>query len=68
MLLAVLVAFLAHQSLLEIKILGDKTIFWMETISVECFGFAWLVKAEVIFKDKKEDEGGRQFTKKLVMC
>ena len=26
--------------------------FWMETLAVESFGFAWLVKAEVFFKDK----------------
>jgi hypothetical protein len=27
----------------------------MEAIAVESFGFAWLVKAEVIFGDKKFD-------------
>ncbi len=26
--------------------------FWMETTSVEAFGFSWLVKGETIFKDK----------------
>jgi hypothetical protein len=25
--------------------------FWAETIAVECFGFAWLVKGETLFKD-----------------
>lgn len=25
--------------------------FWMETIAVESFGFSWLTKAEVFFKD-----------------
>ncbi len=25
--------------------------FWMETVAVESFGFSWLIKAEVFFKD-----------------
>ncbi|WP_100431834.1 hypothetical protein [Flavobacterium sp. 1] len=25
--------------------------FWMETLAVESFGFAWLVKGETIFQD-----------------
>jgi hypothetical protein len=25
--------------------------FWAETMAVECFGFAWLVKGETLFKD-----------------
>jgi hypothetical protein len=32
---------------------GNKLTFWMETVAVEAFGFAWLVKGEVILKDKK---------------
>ena len=26
--------------------------FWMETLAVECFGIAWLIKGETLFKDK----------------
>jgi hypothetical protein len=25
--------------------------FWMETLAIESFGFAWLVKGEALFKD-----------------
>jgi hypothetical protein len=28
--------------------------FWMETVAVEAFGLSWLVKAEVILKDKPQ--------------
>lgn len=31
--------------------------FWMETVAVESFGFAWLVKAEMFFKDKSPNAG-----------
>ena len=27
--------------------------FWMETVSVEAFGIAWIVKGEIVLKDKK---------------
>lgn len=27
--------------------------FWMEVLSVESFGFSWLIKGETLFKDKK---------------
>ncbi|HEX5023780.1 MAG TPA: hypothetical protein VFV68_00850 [Agriterribacter sp.] len=27
--------------------------FWMESVALEAFGFSWLVKGEIIFKDKK---------------
>ncbi|MGN6803051.1 MAG: hypothetical protein ACTHJN_14205, partial [Ginsengibacter sp.] len=27
--------------------------FWMETLSVEAFGIAWMVKGEIVLKDKK---------------
>ncbi len=29
----------------------NEITFWMETLAVESFGFAWLVKGETIFKD-----------------
>jgi hypothetical protein len=25
--------------------------FWMETIAIESFGFAWLIKGNTLFKD-----------------
>ena len=31
----------------------DNLVFWMEAIAVELFGFAWLVKGEALFRDKK---------------
>lgn len=31
---------------------GNHLTFWMETVAVEAFGFSWLVKAEVILKDR----------------
>lgn len=29
--------------------------FWMETLAIEAFGFSWLVKGELIFKDNKSN-------------
>ncbi|WP_323788226.1 hypothetical protein [Psychroserpens sp.] len=33
---------------------GNQLTFWMETLAVESFGFAWLIKGEAIFKDDPE--------------
>lgn len=52
MLLAMVVAFLGEQGVLHLPLFGESLTFWMETIAVECFGLAWLIKAEVFFKDK----------------
>ncbi|MFT4611796.1 MAG: hypothetical protein ACJA1H_000848 [Glaciecola sp.] len=30
---------------------GNQLTFWMETVAVESFGFAWLVKGEAMFSD-----------------
>ncbi|WP_258104783.1 DUF998 domain-containing protein [Marinoscillum sp. MHG1-6] len=32
---------------------GLKPIFWLETIALFAFGFSWLVKGEIILKDRK---------------
>lgn len=33
---------------------GNQLTFWMETLAVESFGFAWLIKGEAMFKDDPE--------------
>ncbi len=52
MILALLLAFFCHKEVIDLPIFGDSLTFWMETIALESFGFAWLIKAEVFFKDK----------------
>jgi len=32
---------------------AHRMTFWMESVALEAFGFSWLVKGEIIFKDKK---------------
>lgn len=34
---------------------NNQLTFWMETLAVESFGFAWLIKGEAMFKDDPED-------------
>ncbi len=29
-----------------------KVTFWMETLAIESFGFAWLIKGETFFRDE----------------
>lgn len=58
MFLALVIAFLWEFFIkTNFPIFGDSLTFWMETIAVECFGFSWLIKAEVFFKDKPEIAG-----------
>lgn len=52
MLTALATALLGHLQVIKIPIFGESLTFWMETIAVESFGLAWLIKAEVFFKDK----------------
>jgi hypothetical protein len=33
---------------------GNQLTFWMETVAVEAFGFAWLIKGEAMFSDDPE--------------
>tara|TARA_B100000809_G_C14944697_1_gene461723 strand:+ start:68 stop:850 length:783 start_codon:yes stop_codon:yes gene_type:complete len=33
---------------------GNQLTFWMETVAIESFGFAWLVKGEAMFSDDPE--------------
>lgn len=33
---------------------NNRLTFWMETLAVESFGFAWLIKGETMFKDDPE--------------
>ena len=52
MFLALLVAFAGFLKIIP-AIYFEKfpLTFWMETIAIESFGFAWLVKGETLFKD-----------------
>ena len=34
---------------------GNQLTFWMETLAVESFGFAWLIKGEAMFSDNPQD-------------
>ena len=52
MVIAMLLAFLGSYNIIPLPMFGESLVFWMETIAVESFGFAWLIKAEVFFKDK----------------
>ena len=52
MIAALLTAFLGYKKVIKLPVFGGSITFWMETIAVESFGFAWLIKAEVFFKDK----------------
>ncbi len=50
---ALLIAFLeGYLEVISLPFLGESVTFWMETIAVESFGLSWLVKAQVLFKDK----------------
>ena len=48
---ALVIAFL---QVFELEVFGESTTFWMETVAVVSFGFSWLVKAQVFFKDKNQ--------------
>jgi uncharacterized protein YacL len=52
MAVAIVVAFMGTLGWIHIPLFGESLTFWMETIAVECFGFSWLIKAEVFLKDK----------------
>lgn len=55
---ALITAFIGHISgKTDFPMVGTSLTFWMETIAVISFGFSWLVKAEVFFKDKPEHTG-----------
>ncbi len=53
MLVALSVAFLGFLGVIPPGIYdGNNLTFWMETLSVEAFGVAWMVKGEVVLADK----------------
>jgi hypothetical protein len=51
MVAALVIAFL---EVFELEVFGENTTFWMETVAVVSFGFSWLIKAQVFFKDKDQ--------------
>ncbi len=51
MVAALVIAFL---EVFGLKVFGESTTFWMETVAVVSFGFSWLIKAQVFFKDKDQ--------------
>ncbi len=52
---ALVIAFLeGYLEVIELRVFGESTTFWMETVAVVSFGFSWLIKAQVFFKDKPE--------------
>ena len=54
MLFALLIAFAGFINIIPAEFYDAHNLtFWMETITVEAFGFAWLVKGELLFKDVK---------------
>ncbi|MEO7533961.1 MAG: hypothetical protein ABIU30_08950 [Ferruginibacter sp.] len=55
MIAALLVAFFGFLKVINEDFYNSHNLtFWMETVSVEAFGFSWMVKGGVIFADKKE--------------
>ncbi len=55
MIAALLIAFLGFLEVINKDFYDAHNLtFWMETVSVEAFGFSWMVKGGVIFADKKE--------------
>lgn len=57
MILAMLVIFLGFLDIIPIEIYEKyKLTYCMETLAVESFGFAWLVKGETLFKDRPNTE------------
>jgi succinate dehydrogenase hydrophobic anchor subunit len=52
MLLAILVLFAGSLKIISASYFKTFPLtFWMETLAIESFGFAWLVKGETLFKD-----------------
>jgi hypothetical protein len=53
MIIALAVIFAGFRRWIDARFYSENHLtFWMETIAVESFGFAWLVKAEIILKDR----------------
>jgi succinate dehydrogenase hydrophobic anchor subunit len=52
MLLSILVLFAGSFKIIPSEYFKEHPLtFWMETLAIESFGFAWLVKGETLFKD-----------------
>jgi succinate dehydrogenase hydrophobic anchor subunit len=52
MLLSILILFIHSFKIIELNSLTSFPLtFWMETLAIESFGLAWLVKGETLFKD-----------------
>jgi hypothetical protein len=52
MLLSILIIFAHSFKIIELSSLTSFPLtFWMETIAIESFGLAWLIKGETLFKD-----------------
>jgi len=52
MVLAILVLFAGSLKIIPSEYFKNYPLtFWMETLAIESFGFAWLVKGETLFKD-----------------
>lgn len=52
MVLAILILFAGSLNIIPSDYFKEHSLtFWMETLAIESFGFAWLVKGETLFKD-----------------
>jgi len=54
MVTALITALLGNYNMIHLPVFDDSLTFWMETIAVESFGFAWLIKAELFFKISRD--------------
>jgi hypothetical protein len=57
MIIAILIIFLGFLGIIPIIFYDQNHLtYWMETLAVESFGIAWLIKGETLFKDQNKTQ------------